>query len=176
MALKVTSKKYYRYLYLRLIRQKGSSHALALSVGIGIFCGFIIPVFQMLLAVFLAWVCRVNKIVSVGCTWVSNPLTYPLIFPFNIYIGSFFIKSEFDMEKLSSISLSTLFKNFKEVLYFFMSDGMLMFMLGGGIAGLVFAALSYVSVFYTLRKHKKEKEERFYKRRQELKEKTGISG
>ena len=176
MALKITSRKYYRYLYLRLIRQKGSSHGLALSVSIGIFCGFVIPVFQMLLAVFLAWTCRVNKIVSVGCTWISNPFTYPILFPLNIYVGSLFIQSDFKMEELKKITLNTLFSDFGKVLKFFLSDGMLMFMIGGAICGIIAAALSYVSVFYTIRKYKRDKEERFYRRRQTLKRENGQTG
>jgi uncharacterized protein len=176
MALRVIDKKFYRYLYLRLTRQRGTPHDLSLSVAIGIFFGFLVPLFQMFLAVFVAWTFRVNKVVAAGCTWISNPLTYPLIFPVNIYIGSFFIDSEFDWDKLNSFTFSSLFKDFKQVLYFFLSDGMLMFMIGGGILGIIVALLSYVSVFYSITKHQKEKAARFIKRRQALKEKKGISG
>jgi uncharacterized protein len=176
MALKITSTKFYRYLYLRLIRQSDSPHALSLSVSIGIFFGFVIPIFQMFFAVLFAWIFRVNKIVAAGCTWVSNPLTYAFIFPINIYVGGFFIDTEFDWEALKSISLSTIFKNSQEVLYFFLSDGMLMFMIGGSIVGLVVGVLLYTAVFFTITKHKKDKEERFFKRRKALKGKTGVSG
>jgi uncharacterized protein (DUF2062 family) len=175
MALKITSTKFYKYLYLRLIRQSDSPHALSLSVSIGIFFGLVIPIFQMFFAILFAWIFRVNKIVAAGCTWVSNPLTYAFIFPINIYIGGFFIDTEFDWETLKSIKISTIFKDFKEVLYFFFSDGMLMFMIGGAIIGLVVASLSYTAVFYTITKHKKDKEERFFKRRKAVKEKTGAS-
>jgi len=176
MAIKVTERKFYRYLYLRLIRQRGTASSLALSVGIGIFCGFVIPLFQMLLAVFLAWVMKTNKIVAVACTWVSNPLTYAIIFPINVYVGGFFINSSFDANELKQFSLATLFTDFQKVLYFFISDGMLMFMIGGAIVGGVFAALSYCVVYFIIRKHREEKKERFFKRRKALKEKTGISG
>lgn len=176
MAIKFTEKKFYRYLYLRLIRQGGTPYNLALSVSLGIFCGFVIPLFQMFLAIFIAWALRVNKLVAVACTWVSNPFTYAIIFPANVWIGKFFINSEFDSEKLSEFSLKTLFTDFSKVLYFFVSDGMLMFMIGGAILGGIISLLSYGVVYFIIKKHREEKKERFFKRRQALKEKTGISG
>ena len=176
MAIKFTERKFYKYIYLRLVRQRGTPYSLALSVAIGVFCGFIIPLFQMFLAVLFAWILRVNKLVAVAATWVSNPLTYALIFPANIYIGGFFIKSEFDMEQLNEFSLSTLFTDFKKVLYFFLSDGMLMFMIGGAILGAVVGILSYGAVFFIIKKQREEKKERFFKRRKSMREKTGISG
>ena len=80
------------------------------------------------------------------------------------------------MDELKKITLSTLFSNFKEVLLFFISDGMVMFMVGGAICGLFASILSYTSVFYTIRKYKREKEERFFKRRQTLKRENGHAG
>ncbi len=176
MAIKITERKFYKYLYLRLIRQRGTASSLALSVAIGIFFGFVVPLFQMFLAIIAAWALRTNKIVAAACTWVSNPLTYAIIFPVNVYIGGFFIKSDFDVEKLKQFSLSTLFTDFQKVLYFFISDGMLMFMIGGAILGGVIALLSYCVVYFIIKKHREEKKERFFKRRKSLKEKTGISG
>ena len=108
-----------------------------------------------------------------GCTWISNPFTYPILFPLNIYVGSFFIESKFNMDMLKEITLSTLFSDFKKVLTFFLSDGMLMFMMGGALCGLIAAVLSYLAVFYRIKKFKKEKEERFLKRRETLKKESG---
>lgn len=175
MSLKVTEKRFYRYLYLRLTRQRGSAHDLSFSVAIGVFFGFITPIFQMFFAILFAWIFRVNKVVAATCTWVSNPLTYAILFPVNLYLGSFFIKTEFNLQSSSSISLSTLFKDFKSVLSFFASDGMLMFMIGGSIFGAVVASLCYVSVYYSVNKHRKNKNERFLKRRQSLKKKVDLA-
>lgn len=176
MAIKITERKFYKYLYLRLIRQRGTASNLALSAAIGIFFGFVVPLFQMFLAILAAWILKTNKLVAAACTWVSNPLTYAIIFPVNIYIGGFFIDSNFDLEELKQFSLTTLFTDFKKVFYFFISDGMLMFMIGGAILGGAAALLSYCVVYFIIRKHREEKKERFFKRRKALKEKTGISG
>jgi len=176
MAIKFTEIKFYKYLYLRLIRQRGTAYNLAFSVAIGVFFGFIVPLFQMFLAILFAWIFKANKLVAAACTWVSNPLTYAFIFPINIYIGGFFIKSDFDAEKLKEFSLSTIFTDFSKVFYFFISDGMLMFMIGGAILGAVSSVLSYAAVFFIIRKHREEKKVRFFKRRKAIKEKTGISG
>ena len=176
MAIKVTEKKFYRYLYLRLIRQRGTASNLALSVAVGIFFGFVVPLLQMFLAILAAWAFKANKLVAAACTWVSNPLTYAIIFPINVYIGGFFIKSEFDYEQLKQFSLSTFFTDFSKVMAFLLSDGMLMFMIGGAIIGGIISILSYFAVYFIIKKHRQEKKERFFKRRQALKEKTGISG
>lgn len=175
MAIKFTEKKFYKYLYLRLIRQRGTANNLAFSVALGIFFGFVVPLFQMFLAIFFAWTFKANKLVAAACTWVSNPLTYAIIFPVNVYIGGFFINSDFDANKLKEFTLATIFTDFQKVMYFFISDGMLMFMIGGAILGAAISSLSYCVVYFIIKKQREEKKIRFFKRRKALKEKTGIS-
>ena len=176
MAIKFTERKFYKYLYLRLIRQRGTPYNIAFSVGLGVFFGFLVPLFQMFLAIIFAWIFKANKLVAVAATWVSNPLTYAFIFPANLYIGGFFINSEFDVAKLKEFTVSTLFTDFSKVLYFFLSDGMLMFMIGGAILGAVCSTLSYCVAFFIIKKQREEKKHRFFKRRKAIKEKTGVSG
>ena len=160
MALKVTNRKFYKYIYLKLIRQKGTAHSVALSVAIGIFFGFLIPVCQMFLAIFVAWLFKVNKIVAAACTWVTNPVTIPIVFPFNVYLGSFFIKSKVSKEEIveimSNITLSEAFQLGAKLGL----DGFLMFVIGGSILGATLAPIAYSFVYFTVKKNNERKIER----------------
>lgn len=178
MALKVTEKKFYRYILLKLMRQKGTPHALALSVGIGVFFGFLIPVGQMLLAIFLAWIFKVNKIVAAACTWISNPVTIPLIFPFNVYLGSFFIESDVDMELISKTMSDLKLNEIGQLGATLGVDGILMFVIGGSLLGAVLSPFGYLFTFIAVKKNREKKIERSLKkklkRQQRLDEKKSV--
>ena len=79
-----------RYYYLKLIRQRDSTAAIARGLAVGVFAG-LFPLFglQTILGVSLATICRGNKIIAAAATWVSNPLTYVPIFFFNFRAGLF---------------------------------------------------------------------------------------
>ena len=79
-----------RYYYLRLVRQRGSTAAIARGLAAGIFAG-LFPLFglQTIIGVGLATICQGNKIIAAAATWVSNPLTYVPIFFFNFRVGLF---------------------------------------------------------------------------------------
>lgn len=81
-------KRRLRYLYLRLIRLRSSTKAIARGLATGVFAGFF-PFFglQTLIGVALAAIFRGNKLVAAAGTWVSNPLTYVPIYAFNFKIG-----------------------------------------------------------------------------------------
>lgn len=55
---------------------------------IGLFIAFIPLPFQMLLAALTAIVVRVNLPISVGLSWVTNPLTTPPMFYFAYKVGA----------------------------------------------------------------------------------------
>ena len=159
MAINVFDKKFYRYVYLRLIRQGGSPHDLAFSVAIGVFCGFLIPVGQMILSLFLAWIFKVNKLVAVACCWVTNPATIPFFFPLNIILGSYFITSKLSKEEFTKISEMPIWEGIKA--FFALGiDGMLCFMVGGAIIGSSCAVIAYVVIFRIIKRHNQKKKER----------------
>ena len=178
MALKVTDKKFYRYILLKLMRQKGTPHALALSVGIGVFFGFLIPVGQMLLAIFLAWIFKVNKIVAAACTWISNPVTIPIIFPFNVYLGSFFIKSDVDMGLISKTMSNLQLSEIGQLGAKLGVDGILMFVIGGSLLGAILSPFGYLFTYIAVKKNREKKVERSLKkklkRQQKLEEKKSV--
>jgi uncharacterized protein len=165
MALKVTDKKFYRYIILKLMRQKGTPHTLALSVAIGTFFGFFIPVCQMFVAIFFAWIFKVNKIVSAACTWITNPVTIPIVFPFNVYLGSFFIKGDVDMDFIVTTMSNLRFSEILDLGVKLGGSGVLMFIIGGSILGSIFSPISYAFVYITAKKHRELKVERSLKKK-----------
>ena len=165
MAITVFNKKFYKYMYLRLIRQGGTPHRLAMSVALGMFFGFVIPVGQMLAAILFAWIFKLNKVVSAACCWVTNPVTIPFLFPLNIVLGSYFISSELDLvEEFDRISNMKLWEGLK-AFFALGAEGMLCFLVGGGIIGSVLALISYSFVYKLVTRHNDRKKERYLRKR-----------
>lgn len=81
-------KRKLRYLYLRLIRLRSTTPAIARGLAVGVFAG-LFPFFgaQTLLGLALAMAVRGNKLTAAVGTWISNPLTYVPIYVFNFKVG-----------------------------------------------------------------------------------------
>jgi uncharacterized protein len=88
-------RRLWRYIYLRVIRVRGSSGNIARGLGVGVFAGML-PMFglQMVTALVLAAWFRGNKFLAVLGTWVSNPLTDIPIHLFNFRVGQWILRSD----------------------------------------------------------------------------------
>jgi len=88
-------KRKLRYLYLRIIRLRSTTPAIARGLAMGVFAG-LFPFFgaQTLLGVSLAILVRGNKLTAALGTWISNPLTYVPIYLFNFRVGQFFLGTD----------------------------------------------------------------------------------
>ncbi len=64
----------------------------ASGCAIGVFFSMMPLPFQMLAAALIAYLARVNIPAAITCTWVSNPLTTPLILFTQYNLGSLFIR------------------------------------------------------------------------------------
>ena len=78
-------------LYLKLVRHPGTPESVGRGVAVGLFVAFIIPAGHMLLAFALAVAVRGARGAALLATWVVNPLTIPVIYPVQCYLGSFII-------------------------------------------------------------------------------------
>lgn len=77
-----------RYLYLRLIRLRSTTPAIARGLGTGVFAGlFPFFGFQTIIGVGLAMLVRGNKLTAAVGTWISNPFTYVPVYLFNFKLG-----------------------------------------------------------------------------------------
>lgn len=58
------------------------------GLALGLFCGFLLPVGQILLAAFFALTLRANLAVAAAATLVTNPFTFPAIYFAAYKLGS----------------------------------------------------------------------------------------
>ena len=83
------SKKFYRYFFLKLIRQKNSPKNLAMSACASFILAFFIPIgFQLVAAFLVALATKLNKFVLFSLIWVTNPVTIIPLYTFYFYLGS----------------------------------------------------------------------------------------
>ncbi len=94
----------------RVLHADDPPHRLALGIALGLFVTFLPAIgLQMVLVVFLAWLCRANKLVGLPLVWISNPVTFiPIYYPCYVlgckFLGMPVVSDEWD--KLTEKSLS----------------------------------------------------------------------
>lgn len=98
-------KRWVRFQYLRILRQRASPHKLAMGVALGIFVGFlpIIP-FQTVVVLTLAFIFRGNKVAAAICTTISNPFNLIPFYYMLYLVGRVFLPlpvPEFDPKRLA---------------------------------------------------------------------------
>lgn len=77
--------------YLSLIRQPGTPESVGRGVAAGLFSSFIIPFGHMLMALLLAILVRGARGAAILSTWIINPLTMPVVYAVQCYVGSLVI-------------------------------------------------------------------------------------
>lgn len=88
-------RRWVRYQYLHILRQKASPHNIALGVAWGIFVGFlpIIP-FQTVVVLTLAFIFGGNKVAAAVCTTISNPFNIIPFYYMLYLVGRIFLPLE----------------------------------------------------------------------------------
>ena len=137
-----------------IIRLRGSPQAIAGGFSLGLFIAFTPTIgVQIILAFFVATVLNLNRPAAVLAVWITNPVTIPVIFSLNYWLGSFIWEGpelpvvSNQLFKLAS-QLTTLdFWAITDQLSAVAALGMdviVPLILGSIIAGALSAALSYV--------------------------------
>lgn len=86
-------KRFLKYLYTRMIREKGSPDYIARGWSLGMFVGCVVPVFcQLIVAIPLSFVFRGSKIGAALGTFITTPPTAVLIYPVLIWVGNKIIR------------------------------------------------------------------------------------
>ena len=126
---------------VRARQLEGHPNEIARGMAVGIFISItpIIP-FQTVAAIVLAFLVRGSKAAAVLGTWLSNPLTIPLVYYVNYKVGCVLLGHESAMDRIVFDSLSQLMELGLEVTWA---------MMVGGVA--VGAVLCVISYFVTLR-------------------------
>jgi uncharacterized protein len=136
---------------VRMRQLEGNPHNIALGMAVGIFVSItpIIPL-QTVVAVTLAFVVRGSKSAAALGTWLSNPLTIPLVYYANYKLGCILLRCQTTMDTIAFDSFSQLMDLGLEV-----TGAMLV---GSLAIGLVLGVVAYFvtfRVFTTIRRRSK---------------------
>jgi uncharacterized protein len=83
-----------QYIAKRVLRLKGTPHAIALGVAVGVFVSFTPFVgLHFTMAFIVAWLTGGNLIGAALGTFIGNPLTFPAIWASTFYIGNWMLGS-----------------------------------------------------------------------------------
>ena len=84
-----------KLMVLRFIRLRGLPEEIAKGIALGIFIGMT-PTFgfQMLIAIFFAYLLRKNRLAAILGVWVTNPVTAPVIYAIEYEMGRILLGME----------------------------------------------------------------------------------
>jgi uncharacterized protein (DUF2062 family) len=140
-----------RYHYLKFLRLEGDPQRLSIGLAFGIFAGMV-PVlpFQTILALTLASIFRGSRIAAVLGTWVSNPLTWALLYYSSFKLGAWIFGVP-ETNKIFASIMSSIHQGegWMVMVHKMAEAGALMvgtFITGGALLGLMVAAPSYLVI------------------------------
>lgn len=127
-----------------LVRLNGSPEQIAWGLALGLFVAMTPTVgLQMLIAVSIAGLLRVNKASAALGVWLTNPLTIPFFYWLTYYVGSRILGYSGRGGIPHDLALHDLLVVGPHVV--------LAWLVGGGILGALFAFGSYLPVLYMIR-------------------------
>ena len=155
-----------KYYYLKLLRLKGSPHALSLGAAIGVLVG-ITPTIPLHTVVILALtiITRSSFIAGLITSWlVCNPLTYIPQYYLSLKIGNLVTPYHLDWGKikaalemlLSDASFATRFQALLDL----GCEAITVMLVGGILLALPFAIASYYLCYLSILKFRKKKREK----------------
>lgn len=160
-----------RILYLKLVKQSGTPESISRGVAIGFFTGFFIPFGgQMIIATALAFILKARKIPAIACTWVTNPWTVPVIYPFQCYLGAKLMGGHLTFKEINSFIGTFLKEHTFQAFMNLGSEIMIPFFVGGAFLGLLSAFGSYFASYGMIISHGKRVEAKLARRLAKLAE------
>lgn len=157
-----------RYQWLRLLRLRGDSSALARGVAIGVFIGLTptIP-FHTILIIFFCAVGRGNLVAGLFVSFLlSNPFTIPVQYYVSWKVGTILTGSSLSWEHvkhLMSLAHDTSIFEAVKLIYINSFRSMVSVLLGGIVFSLPFAIISYFSAMYLYDRRQKRRMNRVIK-------------
>jgi hypothetical protein len=127
-----------------LIRLHGSPEDIAWGLALGLFIAMSPTVgLQMAIAVAAATVLRVNSAAAAAGVWLTNPLTIPVLYGLNYYIGATILGHESTFRVNGELTLETLLEAGSHVWW--------SLIVGGAITGAVVGLASYYPTLFVVR-------------------------
>jgi uncharacterized protein (DUF2062 family) len=143
MAMKFLNKKARLQGYIRLMNHPGTPQYVARGVAIGLFCAFVVPLFQMALAFFLALGLKGARFSALLFTWVSNPFTIPFIYPLQCFVGNYLLGNPLSYHRVNLLLADLIRDHSVEVFLNLEKELLCSFFVGGLALGLLIAPLGY---------------------------------
>ncbi|MEE4113221.1 MAG: DUF2062 domain-containing protein [Desulfobacteraceae bacterium] len=139
---------------VRIRQLEGNPHALALGMAVGIFVSItpIIPL-QTIVAIALAFLVRGSKSAAVLGTWLSNPLTIPVVYYANYKLGCMLLGYQNTLDSIAFDSFSQLMGLGLEVTWAMIVGGVVI----GAILGVAAYFITF-RVFITIRRRARQPE------------------
>ena len=133
---------------VRMRQLEGNPHFIALGMAVGIFVSImpIIPL-QTIVAIALAFLVRGSKSAAALGTWLSNPLTIPVVYYANYKLGCMLLGYQKTLDSIAFDSFSQLMELGLEVTW--------AMIVGGVVVGAILGAAAYFitfRVFITIRR------------------------
>lgn len=158
--------------YLKIIRSNHSINSIAIAVALGVFVGcFVPPGLHTVVVIVLAFLFRVDKIISFATTWIANPYTMPLMYPAFCYIGSRFVDPTLTFTHIEHILIDSIKNSSWDSFKFIGEEIFFSFLIGGFIAGIVLGLIGYICTYLFLKRQRVNKvirrqiRKQFYKKR-----------
>jgi len=156
--------------YQRFLKIRGHPNEIALGLALGLFVGMTPSMgFHTAIAVFFAALFKWNKISSAIGVWVTNPLTAPVIYPVNYFIGAKLIglpKVDF---VLKANGFATIYKMMLKAPEIFWA-----LIIGGIVLGLPLALAGYYFSYSVVQKYQDDIKQKLLKSREKLAQKKEI--
>lgn len=160
---KKSLKRFFRYLYIKMVRENGSPDYIARGWSLGVFVGCVVPVFcQLVVAIPLSFIFRCSKIGAALGTFITTPPTAIFVYPVLIWAGNKVINGNLaagDAKRLLDIFNSD--QGFVEKWQAFADTGgslVAAFFAGGLLWALVMTPLTYFFVRYLVIRYRKMRE------------------
>jgi hypothetical protein len=125
--------------FLKIYHARGSAHEIALGAAIGAFWG-VFPTFGLstVLSLLMYKFLRFNLLAAISGAFISNPLTSPFLLLISYKVGSYFIKSNIQLD------YSNWYKNIPEVGY--------ILLIGATVVSFIAGMIVYYAIKYLVQK------------------------
>lgn len=132
-------RRFFRYMWLKMVRTDDSPAKVSGGVAMGIFLG-IIPTFGAggPIAIFLAFVFKLNRAAAVLSSAVMNPITTPFVWTGSAWLGSLIMGADF----------SVVIANIQQGDYIgALTEFYVVYLVGNGIIALVLSLIGYIVAY-----------------------------
>lgn len=137
--------------FKRFLKIRGNPHEIALGFALGLFVGMT-PLLGIhtAIAVFFASCLKWNKISAAAAVWISNPLTAPVIYGINYFIGAKIMctKILFDSNEQAKTTFMDLLYGSPEIF--------IAMTVGGIVTGILLAVSGYYFAFSAVSKYQND--------------------